>query len=125
LEPWEWNEGLEMSYPDQTLNSGTFNLPSPRGQNTRHAKQKTRLRLKESLKMRVSSVSPTSLQDYNEILFHVGLYNTVQRMAVYCFIWVYTNLSGELRCGWKITLLGEFNFISGYTTVFGKFETLL
>ena len=60
-----------------------------------------------------SSVSLTSLQDYNEILFNFGVYNTVGRMAVYCFFWVYTNLCGEFRCGCKITLLVGFNLISG------------
>ena len=31
-------------------------------------------------------VSSTSLHDTCEILFHVGVYGTVWRMAVYCFI---------------------------------------
>jgi hypothetical protein len=34
-------------------------------------------------------------------------------MEVYCFIWVCTNLLGEFKCGCKMTLLGEFHFISG------------
>jgi len=34
-------------------------------------------------------------------------------------------LSADCRCGCKITLLGGFNFISCYTTVFGTLETLL
>ena len=76
-------------------------------------------------KMCGATDSPNSLQYSREILFHVGVYNTVWRMAVHCFIWVCTNLAGKFRCGCKITLLGEFNFINGCTTVFCKLGTLL
>jgi len=37
----------------------------------------------------------------------------------------WTNFSEEFQCECKITLLGEFHLISGYTTVFGKLGTLL
>ena len=72
-----------------------------------------------------ATISPTSLQDYREILFRVGVYNTVWRMGAYSFIWVCKNLLGEFRCGCKTTLSGEFHFISGYSRVIGKLRTLL
>ena len=52
---------------------------------------------KRSFKMCCATVSHTSLQDSSKILFNVGVYNTVWRMTVHCFIWVYTSLSGEFK----------------------------